>query len=86
MNGNRSSAALAVPVPVGIDDGAAAPWFLKGQTAQAPADDVEPVRRGMSGLVIDTAGSSEKAAIALAAGCHEEIMSGVKMSLCVLWR
>lgn len=45
------SAALAVPVPVGIDDGVAAAWFLKGLTAQALVDEVEPVLRGMAVLV-----------------------------------
>lgn len=90
------SAALAVPVPAGIDDGVAAAWFLKGLTAQALVDEVEPVRPGMSvlvqaagggvgqlvarmarirgGRVIGTAGSPEKAAIALAAGCDEVIL------------
>lgn len=90
------SAALAVPVPPGIDDGVAAAWFLKGLTAQALVEEVEPVRAGMSvlvqaagggvgqlvarmasrkgGRVIGTAGSSEKAAIALAAGCDEVIL------------
>ncbi len=45
------SASLAVPVPAGIDDGVAAAWFLKGLTAQALVDEVEPVRPGMSVLV-----------------------------------
>jgi NADPH2:quinone reductase len=45
------SAALAVPVPAGIDDGVAAAWFLKGLTAQALVDEVEPVQPGMSVLV-----------------------------------
>jgi NADPH2:quinone reductase len=45
------SAALAVPVPKGIDDGVAAAWFLKGLTAQALVDEVEPVRSGMAVLV-----------------------------------
>lgn len=45
------SAALAVPVPAGIDDGVAAAWFLKGLTAQALVDAVEPVRPGMAVLV-----------------------------------
>lgn len=78
--GNAPRRVISAALAVGTDDGAAAPWILKGQTAQALVDDVEPVRRGMSGLVIGTAGSSEKAAIAVAAGCHEEIMSGAKMS------
>ncbi len=39
-------AVLAVPVPEGIDDGVASAWFLKGLTAQALVDDVEPVRAG----------------------------------------
>jgi NADPH2:quinone reductase len=39
-------AVLAVPVPVGIDDGVATAWFLKGLTAQALVDDVEPVQAG----------------------------------------
>lgn len=90
------SAALAVPVPAGIDDGVAAAWFLKGLTAQALVDAVEPVRPGMTvlvqaagggvgqlvarmacfrgGRVIGTAGSPEKAAIAIAAGCDEVIL------------
>jgi len=37
---------LAVPVPGGIDDGVASAWFLKGLTAQALVDAVEPVHRG----------------------------------------
>ena len=45
------SAALAVPVPAGIDDGVAAAWFLKGLTAQALVDEVEPVQPGMPVLV-----------------------------------
>ncbi len=45
------SAALAVPVPAGIDDGVAAAWFLKGLTAQALVEEVEPVRPGMAVLV-----------------------------------
>ncbi len=45
------SAALAVPVPAGIDDGVAAAWFLKGLTAQALVEEVEPVRPGMPVLV-----------------------------------
>lgn len=45
------SAELAVPVPAGIDDGVAAAWFLKGLTAQALVDEVEPVRPGMAVLV-----------------------------------
>lgn len=36
-------AVLAVPVPDGIEDGVATAWFLKGLTAQALVDDVEPV-------------------------------------------
>lgn len=45
------SAALAVPVPAGIEDGVAAAWFLKGLTAQALVEEVEPVRPGMAVLV-----------------------------------
>jgi NADPH2:quinone reductase len=45
------SASLAVPVPAGIEDGVAAAWFLKGLTAQALVDEVEPVRPGMAVLV-----------------------------------
>lgn len=45
------SAVLAVPVPAGIDDGVAAAWFLKGLTAQALVEEVEPVRPGMDVLV-----------------------------------
>jgi NADPH2:quinone reductase len=45
------SASLAVPVPAGIDDAVAAAWFLKGLTAQALVDHVEPVRPGMAVLV-----------------------------------
>ncbi|MFM9937054.1 MAG: alcohol dehydrogenase catalytic domain-containing protein, partial [Novosphingobium sp.] len=45
------SASLAVPVPAGIDDAVAAAWFLKGLTAQALVDEVEPVRPGMAVLV-----------------------------------
>ena len=45
------SASLAVPVPAGIDDGVASAWFLKGLTAQALVDEVEPVRPGMAVLV-----------------------------------
>lgn len=40
-------AELAVPVPDGIDDALATAWFLKGLTAQALVDEVEPVRPGM---------------------------------------
>jgi NADPH2:quinone reductase len=39
-------AVLAVPVADGIDDGVATAWFLKGLTAQALVDDVEPVQAG----------------------------------------
>jgi NADPH:quinone reductase len=42
---------LAVPVPEGIDDGVATAWFLKGLTAQALVDDVEPVHAGSVVLV-----------------------------------
>jgi NADPH2:quinone reductase len=45
------SASLAVPVPAGIEDAVAAAWFLKGLTAQALVDHVEPVRPGMAVLV-----------------------------------
>ena len=38
---------LAVPVPDGIDDALASAWFLKGLTAQALVDEVEPVHAGM---------------------------------------
>lgn len=90
------NAALAVLVPAGIDDGVAAAWYLKGLTAQALVEHVEPVQPGMSvlvqaagggvgqlvarmarlrgGRVIGTAGSADKAAIALAAGCDEVIL------------
>lgn len=40
-------AELAVPVPDGIDDALASAWFLKGLTAQALVDEVEPVHPGM---------------------------------------
>ena len=40
-------AELAVPVPEGIDDALASAWFLKGLTAQALVDEVEPVHPGM---------------------------------------
>lgn len=40
-------AALAVPVPAGIEAGLATAWYLKGLTAQALVDEVEPVRPGM---------------------------------------
>jgi len=88
-------AVLAVPVSDGIDDGVATAWFLKGLTAQALVDDVEPVHAGSVVLaqaagggvgqlvarmaklrgatVIGTAGSTEKAAIARAAGCDHVI-------------
>ncbi|EGD60224.1 Alcohol dehydrogenase zinc-binding domain protein [Novosphingobium nitrogenifigens DSM 19370] len=39
-------ATLAVPLPEGIDDGVATAWYLKGLTAQALVDDVEPVHAG----------------------------------------
>ena len=39
-------AVLAVPLPDGIEDGVATAWFLKGLTAQALVDDVEPVHTG----------------------------------------
>lgn len=45
------SAALAVPVPTGIDHGVAAAWFLKGLTAQALVEEIEPVLPGMPVLV-----------------------------------
>lgn len=91
-------ATLAVPVPAGIDHAVGAAWFLKGLTAQALIEEVEPVQSGMAvlvqaagggvgqlvarmarlkgGRVIGTAGSPEKAAIALAAGCDEVILYG----------
>jgi len=50
-----------MPVPAGIDDGVAAAWFLKGLTAQALVEDVEPVKPGM-------------AVLALAAGCDEVVL------------
>ena len=50
------SAALAVSVPDRLDDGVAAAWFLKGLTAQALVDEVEPVRPGMAVLVQAAAG------------------------------
>ncbi len=40
-------AALAVPIPQGVDDVLVAAWFLKGLTAQALVDEIEPVRPGM---------------------------------------
>jgi NADPH2:quinone reductase len=40
-------AALAVPVPAGVEPGLATAWFLKGLTAQALVDEVEPVHAGM---------------------------------------
>lgn len=40
-------AMLAVPVPAGVEPGLATAWFLKGLTAQALVDEVEPVRPGM---------------------------------------
>jgi len=86
---------LAVPVPTGIEDGVATAWFLKGLTAQALVDDVEPVHSGSvvlvqaagggvgqliarmaklrGAIVIGTAGSAEKAAIARTAGCDQVI-------------
>ena len=88
-------AVMAVPMPDGIEDGVATAWFLKGLTAQALVDDVEPVHAGSVVLaqaagggvgqlvarmaklrgatVIGTAGSTEKAAIARAAGCDHVI-------------
>lgn len=45
------SVALAVPVPDCVDSDVAAAWFLKGLTAQALVDEVEPVRPGMAVLV-----------------------------------
>ncbi|WP_408587182.1 quinone oxidoreductase family protein [Novosphingobium sp.] len=50
------NAALAAPVPDGIDDGVASAWFLKGLTAQALVDEVEPVREGMTVLAQAAAG------------------------------
>lgn len=41
------AAELAVPVPDRLDSALASAWFLKGLTAQALVDDVEPVRPGM---------------------------------------
>ncbi|MCW1382303.1 quinone oxidoreductase [Novosphingobium sp. KCTC 2891] len=49
-------AALAAPVAGGIDDGVAAAWFLKGLTAQALVDEVEPVHAGMTVLAQAAAG------------------------------
>lgn len=88
-------AALAVPVPEGVDDGIAAAWFLKGLTAQALVEQVHKVGPGdrvlvqaagggvgqvlarmarlRGALVIGTAGSPEKIALAQAAGCHHVI-------------
>jgi NADPH:quinone reductase len=43
--------ALAVPFPRGLDDALAAAWFLKGLTAQALVDEIEPVSPGMFVLV-----------------------------------
>lgn len=40
-------AALAVPLPEGIAPGLASAWFLKGLTAQALVDEVEPVGPGV---------------------------------------
>jgi NADPH2:quinone reductase len=40
-------ARLAVPLPDGIEWGLATAWYLKGLTAQALVDDVEPVKPGM---------------------------------------
>ncbi|MEO0030609.1 MAG: hypothetical protein RIS94_367 [Pseudomonadota bacterium] len=40
-------AALAVPLLDGIEPGLASAWFLKGLTAQALVDEVEPVGPGM---------------------------------------
>lgn len=40
-------AALTVPVPAGVESGLATAWFLKGLTAQALVDQVEPVKAGM---------------------------------------
>lgn len=40
-------AALAVPLPDGIDPALAIAWYLKGLTAQALVDRVEPVQPGM---------------------------------------
>ncbi|WP_226016277.1 quinone oxidoreductase [Novosphingobium sp. FKTRR1] len=39
-------AELAVPVPDGVEAGLATAWFLKGLTAQALVDEVEPVHAG----------------------------------------
>lgn len=44
-------AALAVPVPDGVDDAVAAAWYLKGLTAQALVADVHPVSPGANVLV-----------------------------------
>lgn len=45
------SAELAVPVPADIEAGVAAAWFLKGLTAQALVEEVEPVQPGVPVLV-----------------------------------
>lgn len=44
-------AALAVSVPEGIDDALAAAWFIKGLTAQALVEVIEPAGPGMFVLV-----------------------------------
>lgn len=44
-------AALAVPVPAGVDDAVAAAWYLKGLTAHALVADVHPVSPGANVLV-----------------------------------
>ncbi|WP_225207400.1 quinone oxidoreductase family protein [Novosphingobium huizhouense] len=49
-------AALAAPVPDGVEPGVATAWFLKGLTAQALVDEVEPVRAGMTVLAQAAAG------------------------------
>jgi NADPH2:quinone reductase len=40
-------AELAAPLPDGIEPGLASAWYLKGLTAQALVDQVEPVKPGM---------------------------------------
>lgn len=49
-------AELAAPVPGGVEPGIATAWFLKGLTAQALVDEVEPVREGMTVLAQAAAG------------------------------
>ncbi len=59
-------AALTVLVPDSVDDALAAAWCLKGPTAQALVDEVEPVRPGMFVLAQGAGGGFGRLAVRVA--------------------